>query len=151
MSHGGAQWCHRANTMDNLRTAVVKQLNRQKRHLQESYCGRPICVKNHGWGTDSEGNDSCENTAAIWAREELWVGGKLADKCLFVASSFFVICILLEGIWFVVLMKLSLCDYWCSVLNHSIILPKSKQLSFWQLEELMKGQQGHAFIHLEHL
>jgi len=30
MSHGGAQWCHRANTMDNLRTAVVKQLNRQK-------------------------------------------------------------------------------------------------------------------------
>ena len=30
MSHGVAQWCHRANTMDNLRTAVVKQLNRQK-------------------------------------------------------------------------------------------------------------------------
>jgi len=30
MSHGGAQWCHRANTMDNLCTAVVKQLNRQK-------------------------------------------------------------------------------------------------------------------------
>jgi len=30
MSHGGAQWCHLANTMDNLRTAVVKQLNRQK-------------------------------------------------------------------------------------------------------------------------
>jgi len=30
MSHGGAQWCHRANTMDNLHTAVVKQLNRQK-------------------------------------------------------------------------------------------------------------------------
>ena len=30
MSHGGAQWCHWANTMDNLRTAVVKQLNRQK-------------------------------------------------------------------------------------------------------------------------
>ena len=30
MSHGSAQWCHRANTMDNLRTAVVKQLNRQK-------------------------------------------------------------------------------------------------------------------------
>jgi len=30
MSHGGAQWCHRANTMDNLRTAVVKQLNCQK-------------------------------------------------------------------------------------------------------------------------
>ena len=30
MSHGGAQWCHRVNTMDNLRTAVVKQLNRQK-------------------------------------------------------------------------------------------------------------------------
>jgi len=48
MSHGGAQWCHRANTMDNLRTAVVKQLNRQKRHLQESYCGRPICVKTMG-------------------------------------------------------------------------------------------------------
>jgi len=30
MSHGGAQWCHRANTMDKLRTAVVKQLKRQK-------------------------------------------------------------------------------------------------------------------------
>ena len=30
MSHGVAQWCHRANTMDNLCTAVVKQLNRQK-------------------------------------------------------------------------------------------------------------------------
>jgi len=30
MSHGGAQWCHRANMIDNLRTAVVKQLNRQK-------------------------------------------------------------------------------------------------------------------------
>jgi len=30
MSHSGAQWCHRANTMDNLHTAVVKQLNRQK-------------------------------------------------------------------------------------------------------------------------
>ena len=30
MSHGGAQWCHRANTMDNLHTAVVKQPNRQK-------------------------------------------------------------------------------------------------------------------------
>ena len=30
MSHGGAQWCYWANTMDNLRTAVVKQLNRQK-------------------------------------------------------------------------------------------------------------------------
>ena len=30
MSHGGAQWCHRANTMNNLCTAVVKQLNRQK-------------------------------------------------------------------------------------------------------------------------
>ena len=29
MSHGSAQWCHRANTVDNLRTAVVKQLNRQ--------------------------------------------------------------------------------------------------------------------------
>jgi len=30
MSHGGAQWCHWANRMDNLCTAVVKQLNRQK-------------------------------------------------------------------------------------------------------------------------
>ena len=30
MSHVVAQWCHRANTMDNLHTAVVKQLNRQK-------------------------------------------------------------------------------------------------------------------------
>ena len=30
MTHGGAQWCHQANTMDNLHTAVVKQLNRQK-------------------------------------------------------------------------------------------------------------------------
>ena len=27
MSHGGAQWCHRANTMDNLHTAVVKRLS----------------------------------------------------------------------------------------------------------------------------
>jgi len=30
MSHGGAQWFHLANMVDNLRTAVVKQLNRQK-------------------------------------------------------------------------------------------------------------------------
>jgi len=30
MSHGGAQWFHLANTVDTLRTAVVKQLNRQK-------------------------------------------------------------------------------------------------------------------------
>ena len=29
-SHGGAQWCHLANTMDNLRAAVVKQLNHRK-------------------------------------------------------------------------------------------------------------------------
>ena len=28
--HYGAHWCHLANTMDNLRTAVVKQLNCQK-------------------------------------------------------------------------------------------------------------------------
>jgi len=30
MSHGGAQWCHQANTMDNLHAAVVKHLNHQK-------------------------------------------------------------------------------------------------------------------------
>jgi len=30
MSHGGAQWCHLANTTDNLRAAVIKQLNHQK-------------------------------------------------------------------------------------------------------------------------
>ena len=29
-SHGGAQWCHLANTMDNLLAAVVKQLNYHK-------------------------------------------------------------------------------------------------------------------------
>jgi len=29
-AHGGAQWCHLANTMDNLHTGVVKQLNHQK-------------------------------------------------------------------------------------------------------------------------
>jgi len=30
MSHGSAQWCHLANTMDTLRAAVIKQLNLQK-------------------------------------------------------------------------------------------------------------------------
>ena len=30
MSHGGAQWCHLVNTMDNLRAAVLKQLNHKK-------------------------------------------------------------------------------------------------------------------------
>ena len=30
VSHGGAQWCHLANTMDNLLAAVVKQLNHHK-------------------------------------------------------------------------------------------------------------------------
>ena len=29
-SHGGAQWCHLANTMDNLLAAGVKQLNHHK-------------------------------------------------------------------------------------------------------------------------
>jgi len=48
MSHGGAQWCHRANTMDNLRTAVVKHKRAQWLQLANTIayitCKQTLCT-----------------------------------------------------------------------------------------------------------